>query len=92
MSDDGEMGEDRLWLEAVKAYNSHHTSRDPGAPQPDRAASRIFTGPEATVTLRSAAGLPLGTVSWYGQTSAAFEPPTRVTVVDHFQGLRPKKP
>ncbi len=90
MSDD-EATRDRLFEEAVRTYREHYAMDEAELElRPDRYMSRIVTGAEATVVLMDADGVPLGSVVWIGDVRT-FEPPTRITVVDHFQGLRPPK-
>jgi hypothetical protein len=87
-----EVEEDRLFQEAVGAYLAHQGLDAPGeTPRPDREMSHVRLGADRAVALRSREGAPLGTVVWYDDSTAVFEPPTKVTVVDHFNGLRPTK-
>jgi hypothetical protein len=86
---------DQLYADALRAYLEHRGGdggSDPLEPDPDTSRITLPTiAMEATVALRTRDGVPLGTVSWFGD-SVAFEPPTKVTVVDHFHGLRATKP
>jgi hypothetical protein len=91
MADEQVPKEAEVWEEAVKAYAAHHAGQ-PDIAEPDPTASKVILGAESIVILRTVDGLPLGQVSWYAGGEAIFEPPTKVTVVEHFQGLRPKKP
>jgi hypothetical protein len=85
------MTEDEAFDEATRVYKLEHAN-DPvaSARVADRERSIVKLGSAPAVTLRDANGVPLGTVVWYGDASPAFDPPTKVTVVDHFQSL-PKK-
>jgi len=92
MVDDEDARKDRLFEDAVRAFHAHYAMDETGrARQPDRQSSRIQIGAEPTVVLMDPKGVPLGTVIWSADSQATFEPPTRITVVDHFQGLRPKR-
>lgn len=86
------MTEDEAFEQAVAVYLREHADDSSGAVRvADRATSIVKLGGAPSVTLRDSNGVPLGTIAWYG-AGAAFEPPTRVTVVDHFQSFRAKKP
>jgi hypothetical protein len=85
------MTEDEAFEEAVKVYLSYHANDEGAALRTaDRERSIIKLSINPQVTLRDSLGVPLGTIAWYTDSGPAFEPPTRVTVVDHFQTL--KKP
>jgi hypothetical protein len=91
MVDHEDARKDRLYEEAVRVYTDHYVMEPvAGARQADRRFSRIKAGDEPSVVLMDTNGVPLGTVVWF-DGKATFEPPTRITVVDHFQGLRPDK-
>jgi hypothetical protein len=88
MTDEDETRRAELFEEAVRTYLVDAAN---AASVPDRATSIVSLGDEPRVALRDSAGLPLGTVTWERGVGAVFEPPTRVTVVDHVRGLRHKE-
>jgi hypothetical protein len=91
MADDEDLTKDAMFMEAVAVYTEHYAMDTAAlARQPDRRLSRITTGREATVILMDTKGVPIGTVIWSVEGKPFFEPPTRITLVDHL-GLRPTK-
>ena len=84
------MTEDEAFTQALATYQEMNAGEPRGETrQPDRMKSIITVDPAGpTVILRDASGVPLGTVVWYGESNATFEPPTKLTVVDHFHSLR----
>jgi hypothetical protein len=78
---------------AVTTYLQEESDgRGGDARRPDQSRSIVILAlGVGTVILRDQAGVPLGTVSWsgYGVPLPAFEPPTKLTLVDHFQSLKP---
>lgn len=88
VDDDSERA--RLFADAVRIYLEHWRPESlASALQPDLAMSAFMHGP--SVALRTREGVPIGTVAWEGGQTATFEPPTKVTVVDHFESLRPTR-
>jgi hypothetical protein len=89
------MTEDEAFERAVSTYLEQEAEGLTGGSRPpDRTRSIVIIAVgNATVILRDTAGVPLGTVNWYGygEPEPTFEPPTRLTVVDHFQSLRPRE-
>jgi hypothetical protein len=86
------LDEEHLFQEAVRAYLEHQGDEGSlDAQKPDREMSLVRVGADRAVALRNRDGAPLGTVVWYDASTPVFEPPTKVTVVDHFSALRPSK-
>ena len=81
-----------LYEDAVKSYLLYQSGGTTAPRLPDPTKSVVTAGPDRTVILRDSDGAPLGTVTWFGESDATFEPPTKITLVDLFQGLRPKEP
>ncbi len=91
MTDPDAATPDELFAAAVEVYRGHYAmDAAAGAREPDRARTRFVVGKDPTVVLVDTNGVPLGTITWF-EARAAFEPPTKITVVDHFQGFRPTK-
>jgi hypothetical protein len=82
---------DALYEEAVRTFTEHYAGDAAArARTPDRNLSRFTLTKDPTVVLMDTKGVPLGTVTW-ADGRPSFEPPTKITVVDHFQGFRPAK-
>ena len=94
MGDESDEAQQRLYEDAVKSYLEHRAAGEVAgeARMPDRAKSLVKSGPDPSVILRDHGGTPLGSVAWFSGSEAVFEPPTKITLVDLFHGLRPKKP